>query len=294
MAKSSADKIAQQISALSQKVDKVGRTPQLANSSIENGNLKVKDAAGTTTMVFGQQFDGTAGAVVVNGPTPPVPSVPTVTSMTGGIKVAWDGSFPDQNGFTKPVVAPLDFARVEVHVSTGSSFSASAATKKATIESPGGGEVFVGWDVPAPVPPAPPVAGTTTTPPASTNAVVLYARLVVVSKAGKSSAASAIAGPVSATGAAKASVANDQLVMIQNLQALVNSLQLTVNQMTTTNNALLQRVTTLESQNASQELTINSLLANKADWGHTHLASNIPSAKGNVQADLDWLGSHFP
>jgi len=64
--------------------------------------------------------------------------MPVVTPITGGLTVRWDGLFTDA------LNAPMDFARVEVHVSAVSDFVPdSAATLQSTIESPRGGTVVV-------------------------------------------------------------------------------------------------------------------------------------------------------
>jgi hypothetical protein len=156
------------------------RTPSLPNSSIDDGALTVtqNDGSGNqqVTAIIGQQYDGTSGAVVVAGPTPPAPTAPTLISFIGGVKVRWDGHFADpQAGFSSPVVAPMDFAGVDVHVSDDPSFpEVGFGTNHGTIVSAAGGEVFVPW----------PVSGTQ-----------LYARLVTRSKPGKFSNPGVSAGP---------------------------------------------------------------------------------------------------
>lgn len=171
---SSTERLAERLQAMEDRVTQVGRSPQLGNSSLENTSLKVKNAAGSTTMIIGQQFDGSAMAAVVNGPVPPIPAAPTVVGITGGYQVSWNGKFVDpQAGWTSPVVAPMDFARVDIHVDTTSGFTPSLATKVGEIVGPGGGMVTV---------------GSTSTSASSTR----YVKLVSVSEAGKSSAASVV------------------------------------------------------------------------------------------------------
>ena len=86
------------------------KTPSLAQSSIEGGALTAVDDDANQTMVIGRQFDETNTAAVITGPTPPIPSVPGVFSSPGAIRVYWDGTFANA------LVAPMDFARVTVHV----------------------------------------------------------------------------------------------------------------------------------------------------------------------------------
>lgn len=86
------------------------KTPSLAQSSIEDGALTAVDGDANQTMVIGKQFDNTNTAAVITGPTPPIPSTPGVFSSPGAIRVYWDGTFANA------LIAPMDFARVTVHV----------------------------------------------------------------------------------------------------------------------------------------------------------------------------------
>ena len=114
-------------------------TPQLAHSSVEQGGaIDVNDVDGQTVMQMGGQFDGSYVALPLSGPTPPTPTTPTVTPDSGALKVRWDGLFVGD------AVVPMDFSRVEVHVSTTAGFDAtSAATLYGTIETPRGGELSI-------------------------------------------------------------------------------------------------------------------------------------------------------
>lgn len=111
-------------------------TPQLAHSSVEGGGaIDVNDGDGQTVMALGGQFDGTFVAATLVGPKPPTPTTPILEPAPGAIIVRWDGAFLDG------AVAPMDFARVEVHASTTQGFDASsAATLRATIETARGNE----------------------------------------------------------------------------------------------------------------------------------------------------------
>jgi len=88
-------------------------------------------------LVIGQQDDGSYGITAQNAPPPPVPLPAVVTSWPGGLRVGWSGDFVDG------AVAPLDFARVEVHASTVAGFTPSTATLFTTFESPQGGVAFL-------------------------------------------------------------------------------------------------------------------------------------------------------
>lgn len=112
-------------------------TPQLANSSIENGAVEsyYDDQLG---LIIGEQYDGTQAVAVVNSPPPPQPSGASATAVLQGLKIRWDGTFADGS------VAPMNFGRVEVHVSKDPAFTAEyAETLVGTFETPRGGELFV-------------------------------------------------------------------------------------------------------------------------------------------------------
>jgi hypothetical protein len=169
--------IARRLKILEDRMDSL-RAPQLGRSSIENGAVNVYDGTGQLTQVIGQQFDGTTGAVVVSGPTPPIPTGLTLRQQVGGVEATWDGTFVDpQVGFASPVHAPQDFVRVEVELSNNNSFPASGfLPKRVTIPNgASGGTVFVPWDV---------------------SGENVYARLKTRSASGLLSSASAIVGPV--------------------------------------------------------------------------------------------------
>lgn len=115
------------------------KTPQLAQSSVEDGAINVNALDGTTTMIIGKQFDGTSVAAPVVGPVPlVVPSAPAVTAAPGGLKIAWDGSFTDPTG-----VAPMDYIGVDIALSTDAGFDPVAIQPVSRITSARGGEVFV-------------------------------------------------------------------------------------------------------------------------------------------------------
>src|SRR5690606_12829798 len=89
----------------------------LGHSSIEDGAIEEYDADGVLRQIIGKQPDGTSATSVVNGPPPPVPAGMVVEATAGGLTVGWDGTFEGD------AVAPMDFARVEVHASTEPGFT---------------------------------------------------------------------------------------------------------------------------------------------------------------------------
>lgn len=136
---SSIQQLANQIVRLERELRAQATTPQLAYSSIEDGGSIDSNADDGSTMAqFGGQFDGSFMAASLVGPTPPTPSAPIVTAAIGGLTVRWDGLFTDAD------FAPMDFTRVEVHVSTVAAFVPDTATTLvATIESPRGALPFI-------------------------------------------------------------------------------------------------------------------------------------------------------
>ena len=125
------------IADLQDRVRALEVTPRLGNSSIENGTLDVIED-GVTTLAIGKQFDGTFLAAPLAGPIPPTPTPPTVTPVQGGLLVRWDGTFEGNQ------MAPMDFARVEVHTDTQAGFDPMLSENlRASITSPRGGEVLV-------------------------------------------------------------------------------------------------------------------------------------------------------
>lgn len=69
--------------------------PQLALSSIENGNIDVNDEDGNLVSTIGLQEDGSGATRFFDGPTPPVPAGFTALADGPLIQGTWDGSFVD-------------------------------------------------------------------------------------------------------------------------------------------------------------------------------------------------------
>lgn len=127
-------RLAQRIARIEREVA-ASRTPQLGQSSIDEGSLDVTDpTTGQPAVQIGQQFDGTFAVTPVIGPVPPTPSGPILEPMPGALIVRWDGTFEDGS------VSPMDFARIEVHVSTVAGFTPGMETLRGTINTALGGE----------------------------------------------------------------------------------------------------------------------------------------------------------
>jgi hypothetical protein len=136
---SSVDRLAATIVGMRRELTALATTPALGHSSIEDsGAIGSNDWSGREMATFGGQFDGSFMGASLVGPTPPTPSAPIVTPAIGGLTVRWDGEFTDAT------FAPMDFSRVEVHVSTVAAFIPdTAATLVATIETPRGALPFI-------------------------------------------------------------------------------------------------------------------------------------------------------
>jgi hypothetical protein len=116
----------------------------LKNSSLEDSAVPEYDPDGVLMSTWGKQWDGTHGVVAVNGPKPPMPGGISVTILPGALLVNWLGEWDPATVNGTPVVAPSDFARVEVHVSTSGALTGLLRdTLKATINTPRGNEVRV-------------------------------------------------------------------------------------------------------------------------------------------------------
>ncbi|WP_370419019.1 hypothetical protein AB8O64_11230 [Streptomyces sp. QH1-20] len=132
-----ARRMAQLLDGYDRRLRALERTSQASLTSIEGGALEVYDKQGVLRGTVGVQEDGTVGVVTHNAPPPPTPTTPTVTPVLGGLLVTWDGQWANA------YAAPLDFARVQVHVGTGPDFTPTAATAAATISDVAGGTTTV-------------------------------------------------------------------------------------------------------------------------------------------------------
>lgn len=135
---SSLQVLARRIGELQREVRSLSTQPQLGYSAIEGGSIESYDDDGNLGMIIGTQHDGTQASAVVGGPVPPTPFMPGVESMPGGLKVVWSGLYEDDAAMT-----PMDFARVEIHVSTDALFSPDSFSLRGSFSSPRGGEYVV-------------------------------------------------------------------------------------------------------------------------------------------------------
>ncbi|WP_405889470.1 hypothetical protein OG427_02805 [Streptomyces sp. NBC_00133] len=130
-------KLAARLALVERELTRTSRTARLAYSSIENGAIEIHDDDGGVRGVIGQQPDGTTGAIVVNGPPPPTPSLPLVEPALAGLHVTWDGAFADA------LAAPLDLARVQVHLLPSADAVPDVRWPTATIEASSGASVTI-------------------------------------------------------------------------------------------------------------------------------------------------------
>lgn len=105
-----------------------GAAPPAATHVISPTVATITDATGTTRTIVGQQADGTFTHSDFNGAAPSTPSTPSVTGTFNGLFVTW-------NGLLGGVAPKLDFLWTEVHLSTTTGFTPSAATLVGTLAS---------------------------------------------------------------------------------------------------------------------------------------------------------------
>lgn len=105
--------LADSLAAMKDRLDRLESgiiTPQLGDSSIDNGYIAIYDETGTVRARVGQQADGTyVGGLSVNNPNPPAaPAAPTVTPVIAGFRVSGNG--PTGGGSW-----PADFSHCNVY-----------------------------------------------------------------------------------------------------------------------------------------------------------------------------------
>lgn len=109
-------------------LERNSRATQLDNSSVENGSVTFNDANGNPAVILGTQADGTVAHVSVVSTVPNPPSTPSVTPGLMSVIVGWDGLMNDGS-------TPLsDFAVIQVHLSTISGFTPSAASYQTMMQ----------------------------------------------------------------------------------------------------------------------------------------------------------------
>lgn len=137
--KQSIDQLAEQIIALQARVDAAERgaaTPQLPNSSLTYGAIRVVGPDGTARGAIGFQNDGTFATVAYNGPPPPVPSDPIVAVGQLSLTITWNGLFAlGDDG--DPNTMPKDFDHVQVHLSDVDAFTPDDTTLYGTLRKQG-------------------------------------------------------------------------------------------------------------------------------------------------------------
>lgn len=130
------DRLAEEIGRIDRRTRTQGRAhrvPQLAHSSLEEGqSLEVRGPGGTRSRI-GWLPDGTVGMVTEGGDPVSAPTAPTVTPSLGGLRITWDGQLSGD------LALPGDFDHMAVHVSTTAGFEPSAATHVGTIRRAGEG-----------------------------------------------------------------------------------------------------------------------------------------------------------
>jgi len=131
--------IMSRIKELERRIRDMETAPRASSTSIDSGGIRLVDDGkiyaqedGVDTLLVGKQFDGSFGAVALSGPTPPIPSLPIVSPIIKGLTIAWDGLWKDD------AIVPMDFSRIEVHVSSTPDYIPDASTLTGTIETPRG------------------------------------------------------------------------------------------------------------------------------------------------------------
>lgn len=129
--------LARQLARIEKAQRDKGSTPQLGTSSIEDGKIEEYDVNGVLKQVIGKQNDGTHTTTQINGPTPPTPTKPTFTTTIEGASVRWDGLWVDND------LAPMDLARIDVHVMLEADDDPMTYPSSATIAAQGWGETSI-------------------------------------------------------------------------------------------------------------------------------------------------------
>lgn len=146
------ERLARRVLTVERGLKNLNRSARLASSSIEDGAIREFTLDDQLVSIIGKQFDGTHGAVVVAGPTPPVPEAATVLAVAGGLRVRHEGGWitpppADQTLEPTPTVAPLDFARYEIYATETPVWPGPLFDNlRATIESVRGGEILIALD----------------------------------------------------------------------------------------------------------------------------------------------------
>ena len=144
-----------QIRRLARRLDRIEKLllkkkqANLGYSTIDGGAIQAADDDGTQTMVVGQQFDGTNAPSVLVSPEPPAPYRPSVTPAPGGLIIEWGGTYasPVDDSEDITIISPMDWARVDVVISTDAVPDFIATPPVCSFTSPRGGKIFVSLPV---------------------------------------------------------------------------------------------------------------------------------------------------
>lgn len=104
-------KLAALLTGLSRRIEEVANQPRLIAASLPVGeSIDIVDPeTGAPVLSVGEQFDGTVGAVPLDGPIPPVPSAPLVHGTDAMLTVSWDGRMDSEEDRV-----PLDWQVTEI------------------------------------------------------------------------------------------------------------------------------------------------------------------------------------
>lgn len=160
--------VAHRLAAVERQVSTMS-APRLAHSSVHDGVITVVESVPTldpTTgqptltaeglavarhvprMTIGSQPDGTTTVGHLSGPKPPAPAPPGVMGSARFARASWDGNWADALGRVDATIpAPMDLARVQVHIGPTATFTPQtgpeSATLRGTIETAAGGTVTI-------------------------------------------------------------------------------------------------------------------------------------------------------
>ena len=118
---SSIKRLAQEINGLRRLALGHATSPQLANASVDGGDLEIRDGDGNRVGGIGLGDDGGFVIDYSGGPKPPRPRAPKVSADAGLLRVEWDGGFEPAEGEEEPLIT-ADLDLVEIHASMDENF----------------------------------------------------------------------------------------------------------------------------------------------------------------------------
>lgn len=127
--------LARQVADLQRQMRTLARAAQGPRRSVDvgEGGTTYYSEDGTPLLQVGVGEDGEFGLINIDPSIPPTPEAPDVEPAIQAIRIAWDGTFVDDNWTTS-------MSHVEVHVSDTPDFEATDATQVTTFTSQMGGE----------------------------------------------------------------------------------------------------------------------------------------------------------